>query len=64
MFKQNFNLPKTPIYTYPAHQGNQITKDYYNFLVGQINDGTMLKAVCRLTYIPTGTESYYLISER
>lgn len=33
---------------FPANGGNQITKDYYMFLVGQINRGTCSKKVCRV----------------
>ena len=61
----HFNLPlERKIYTYPTNQGNQITKEYYNFLVGEINRGTIYKAVCRIENKVFGTESYYLISER
>ena len=61
----HYNLPiGKSIDTYPAHQGNQITKEYYNFLVGEINRGTMFKAVCRIENKVFGTENYYLISER
>lgn len=61
----NYNLPTgRGITTYPCGSSNQITKDYYNFLVGEINRGTMFKAVCKVTNIIFGTESYYLISER
>lgn len=52
------------IQTYPPCSSNQITKEYYNFLVGEINRGTMFKAVCRIENKVFGTENYYLISER
>jgi len=59
----NYTLPsKKSIPTFPASQGNQITKEYYNFLVGEINRGTILKAVCRIENKVFGTTSYYLIS--
>ena len=59
----NFNLPigKT-IDTFPASQSNQISKEYYNFLVGEINRGTILRGVCRIENKIFGTTSYYLIS--
>lgn len=50
--------------TFPAHCGNQITKEYYDFLVGEINRGTILKAVCRIENKTFGVTSYYLISVR
>jgi hypothetical protein len=59
----NYNTAKDVV-TYPATQGNQITKEYYNFLVGEINRGTMRKAVCRIENKTFGTISYYLISDR
>ena len=60
----NFNLSVKPVYTYPASSGNQITKEYYDFLVGEINRGTMLKSVCRIENNKFNSTSYYLISER
>lgn len=48
--------------TYPPHQGNQITKEYYNFLVGEINRGTIYRAVCSIENKRFGSISYYLIS--
>jgi len=59
----HFNLPigKT-IDTVPTSNGNQITKEYYNFLVGEINRGTIFRAVCRIENKIFGTTSYYLIS--
>lgn len=55
--------PTKSIYTYPPHQGNQITKEYYNHLVGEINRGTIYKAVCCVENKRFGTTAYYLISE-
>jgi hypothetical protein len=61
----NYNLPPNEIIdTYPAHQGNQITKEYYNHLIGEINRGTILRAICRIENKVFGTISYHLISER
>lgn len=61
----NFNLPiGQSIQTYPATQSNAITKEYYNFLVGEINRGTIYKAVCRIENKRFGSVSYHLISER
>lgn len=61
----NFNIPQgKSINTFPASSSNQITKEYYNHLVGEINRGTVLKAVCRIENKVFGTTSYYLISER
>lgn len=57
----HFNSAKNISVT-PPNSGNQITKEYYNFLVGEINRGTMKKAVCRIENKTFGTESYYLIS--
>jgi len=61
----HFNLPPNKsIQTYPATTGNQITKEYYNSLIGEINRGTIHKAVCRIENKTFGIVSYYLISER
>lgn len=62
MFQYNFTLPKQEIYTYPATHSNQITKEYYNHLVGEINRGTVRAAVCAITNVVFGVVSYYLIS--
>lgn len=58
----NFTLPQETIYTVPASYGNQITKDYYNFLVGNINRGIIKKAVCRIYYPKLNYATYHLIS--
>lgn len=58
----NFNLPVKPVHTVGANNGNMITKAYYDFLVGEINRGTMLKAVCRIYYAKFNYTSYHLIS--
>lgn len=61
MFRWNFRVSKG-IDTRPASQANQITKEYYNFLVGEINRGTIKKAVAKKTHVATGTEYFHLIS--
>ncbi len=51
---------------YPASTSNQITKDYYNALIGQINRGTCSKQVQRVIH-QNGThtyETYHLVFTR
>jgi hypothetical protein len=60
----HFNSSVKPINTFPPSQGNEITKSYYDFLVGEINRGTMFKSVCRIENNKFNSTSYYLISER
>jgi len=61
----NINLPiGKNIDTFPTSSSNQITKEYYDFLVGEINRGTIFKAVCRIENKIFGVTSYFLISER
>ena len=61
----NYNLPNKPIQTFPASSGNAITKSYYDFLVGEINRGTIQKAVCRIENKRLHNAiSYHLISDR
>ena len=48
--------------TFPVTRGNQITKEYYNSLIGEINRGTIFKVVCRIENKLFGTVSYHLIS--
>lgn len=48
--------------TFPATRGNAISKAYYDFLLGEINRGTMKKAVCRFEYPQFNYISYHLIS--
>lgn len=61
----HFNLPPNkPIQTFPATRGNEITKEYYNSLIGEINRGTIYKAICRIEDKRFNTVSYHLISER
>ena len=49
--------------TYPCTCSNQITKEYYDFLVGNINAGLIKKTVCCLDNVTFGVTSYYLISQ-
>lgn len=59
------NINAAPnVYTFPCSQSNQITESYYWFLVGEINRGTVKKAVCRIENKRFGAVSYYLISTR
>ena len=58
----HFTLPQKPIHTVAASRENEITKDYYNFLVGEINRGTQYKAVCKVENTRFGVTSYHLIS--
>lgn len=50
--------------TFPASRSNQITKEYYDHLIGQINRGTCSQKVQRL-HRENGSytyETYHLIS--
>jgi hypothetical protein len=58
----NFNLSKKPVDTVGASIKNQITKEYYDFLVGEINRGTIFRSVCRIEDKRFGSVSYHLIS--
>ncbi len=58
----NLTLPLAPIYTVAAGQNNAITKAYYDHLVGEINRGTVKKAVCRIDHPKFNHTSYHLIS--
>jgi len=61
----NFTLPAKEVYTFPHGQSNQITEEYYNFLIGEINRGVIQKAVLKVTYTEYHKDvRYYLISER
>jgi hypothetical protein len=61
----HFNFPPNKsVQTVPASRDNEITKEYYNFLVGEINRGTIFRAVCRIEKKTFGSVSYHLISER
>lgn len=58
----HFNSHPEVVNTTSPCSGNRITKEYYYFLVGEINRGTIKKAVCRIENHTFGTVSYYLIS--
>lgn len=58
----SFTLPKVGIQTVPATNANEITKGYYDFLVGEINRGTIKRAVCKKYYPKFDYTSYHLIS--
>lgn len=61
----HYNLPlNKQIDIYPPSNSNRITKDYYNALIGEINRGTILKAICRIENLTFDTVSHYLISQR
>lgn len=62
--KINYTLPKEGLYTFAPCFSNQITKAYYDFLVGEINRGTIKRAVCRIENNRRGSINYYLISVR
>lgn len=58
----HFNVHPQVVNITAATNANQITKEYYDFLVGEINRGTIKKAVCRIENKVVGTLSYQLIS--
>lgn len=58
----HFNIHPEVANTTAACSANQITKEYYDFLVGEINRGTMKKAVCCIENYTFGITSYHLIS--
>lgn len=60
----HFNIHPEVGYTYPASRSNAITEKYYWFLVGEINRGTIRKAVCRIENKRLGHTSYHLLTER
>jgi hypothetical protein len=61
----NYTLPRNKnVDTYPATRGNAITKAYYNSLVGEINRGTIIRAVCKIEDKRFNSVSYHLISVR
>lgn len=53
----HFNIHPEVANTTAACSANQITKEYYNFLAGEINRGTMKKAVCRVENYTFGITS-------
>lgn len=58
----NFTLPSEPVDTVAYGNHNQITKEFYDHLVGEINRGTVRKAVCRVHYPKFNYTTYNLIS--
>ena len=52
------------IQTFGCNSGNRITKDYYNWLVGAINNDLVYRVVCRVENKTFGTELYYLVSDK
>lgn len=46
----------------PYSNSNMITKEYYNFLVGEINRGVIEKAVCEVYYLEFNYTSYHLLT--
>lgn len=58
----HFNIHPEAGYTYPASRSNAITEDYYWFLVGEINRGTIKADVCRIENETFGTTSYHLLT--
>jgi len=62
MFKYNFNSHPLAVNVTSTRQENKITKEYYWHLVGEINRGTKIAAVCRVENKAFGTMSYHLIS--
>lgn len=63
-YRYNYNIGKKAENTRACSEANGISKDYYDFLVGEINRGQNMqsKAVCKKTIEPFGVEFYYLIS--
>ena len=63
--RHNYNIGKNCENIFSCTQSNEITKDYYNFLLGEINKGYNLqdKAVCKTTDNIYNKENYYLISK-
>ena len=62
MGTRHFTIAKG-VDTFSPTCSNQITKSYYNFLVGEINRGTIRKAVCVIENKIFGVTSYHLISQ-
>lgn len=57
-YNSNGNMP-----TFPASRSNAITKEYYQHLVGEINNKTLKSAVCKVTNETFGTETYHLLTK-
>lgn len=47
---QHFNAHPQIEYIFPCANSNQISQEYYNHLVGEINRRTIKAAVCSLYY--------------
>lgn len=60
----HFNIHPEAKYISPASRTNAITEDYYWFLVGEINRGTIKAGVCRIENKRLGHTSYHLLTER
>jgi hypothetical protein len=58
----HITLSKKSIDTFPVSNSNEITKEYYNFLVGEINRGTIYKCVCYIEDKRFNKISYHLLS--
>ena len=58
----HFNIHPDVAEVFPASQSNEISEEYYWFLVGEINRRTIRKAVCRIEDDIFGVTSYYCIS--
>ena len=61
---QHITAHKEVQVTFAASDSNAITKDYYNFLVGNINRGTIKSAVCEIVNEVFGVTSYHLLTVR
>lgn len=62
MYRINFVLPEKPINTVPAKTANEISREYYNMLIGPIRNGEIYKAVCSKFYPRFNYTTYHLIS--
>ena len=56
----HFNIHSEAKHISHASRANSITEDYYWFLVGEINRGTIKAGVCRIENI--GTTPYHLLT--
>lgn len=48
--------------TFPPSPSNEISREYYNSLLGQINSGSLKSAVCKKEDPRFNQASYYLIT--
>lgn len=62
MTRTHITAHKNVASIYSASSSNQISKEYYYHLVGEINRGTMVSAVCEVYNIIFGTSSYHLLT--